>query len=159
MTRTLLLMRHAKADVGHGEDDFDRPLNDRGQLQSAAAGRLLADAGYVPDHVICSGAKRTRQTLKGVLHAMDPERTPELDYSDEVYSAGPDDLLAMINRVDPAATTVLVVGHNPTIAQLAAGFLGNDTLTRYAPATVAAIDLEVEWLYAAPGTGTGKVLN
>lgn len=159
MKRTLLLMRHAKADVGHGEADFDRPLNDRGHLQAANVGRLLAERGYAPDHVICSGARRTRQTLKGVLHELDLPASPELDYSDEAYSAGPDELLEMINRLDPQVGTVLVVGHNPTIAQLAAGFLGDDTLTRYAPATVAAIDLEVEWLHAAPGTGTGEVLN
>ncbi|RKS06411.1 phosphohistidine phosphatase [Nocardiopsis sp. Huas11] len=159
MKRTLLLMRHAKADVGHGEEDFDRPLNDRGHLQAASVGRLLAEGGYVPDHVICSGARRTRQTLRGVLHELHLETAPEVDYTDEAYSAGPDDLLGMINRVDPEAGTVLVVGHNPTIAQLAAGFLGDDTLTRYAPATVAAIELEVDWLYAAPGTGTGKILG
>ncbi|MFE3461285.1 SixA phosphatase family protein [Nocardiopsis aegyptia] len=159
MKRTLLLMRHAKADVGHGEEDFDRPLNDRGHLQAANVGRLLAERGYAPDHVICSGSRRTRQTLKGVLHELGLAGTPEVDYSDEVYSAGPDQLLETINRLDTSAETVLVVGHNPTIAQLAAGFLGDDTLTRYAPATVAVVELEVDWLYAAPGTGTGEILN
>ncbi|MFD6950466.1 MULTISPECIES: histidine phosphatase family protein [unclassified Nocardiopsis] len=157
--RTLLLMRHARAENGHGLQDFDRPLTDRGRSQAEAVGRLLAERGYAPDHVICSAAMRTRQTLDGVLGAMDLASRPEVDYSEAAYSAGVDTLLELVNYVDADAETVLVVAHNPTVAQLAASFVGGEALASYAPATVAAVELEVEWLYAAPGTGTGKLLN
>ncbi|MFI6579407.1 SixA phosphatase family protein [Nocardiopsis sp. NPDC050513] len=159
MSRTLLLMRHAKADHGHAGADFDRALNDKGRGQAEKVGRLLAEQGYRPDHVICSAALRTRQTLDGVLGAMEPEPAPEIEYSEAAYSAGADALLEMVNYVDPDVGTLLVVGHNPTIARLAAGFVGNEALVSYAPATVAAVELDVEWLYAAPGTGRGTLLN
>ncbi|QUX29049.1 histidine phosphatase family protein [Nocardiopsis akebiae] len=153
--RRLLLMRHAQAE--NGFEDFERGLTDRGRSQAEAVGRLLAERGYVPDHVICSAARRTRQTLDGVLGAMEPGVRPEVDYSEAAYSAGVDTLLELVNQVDPDAGTVLVVAHNPTVAQLAGAFLGGPAA--YPPATVAAVELEVEWLYAAPGTGSGALLN
>lgn len=153
--RRLLLMRHAQAE--NGFEDFERGLTDRGRSQAEAVGRLLAERGYVPDHVICSAARRTRQTLDGVLGAMEPGVRPEVDYSEAAYSAGVDTLLELVNQVDPDAGTVLVVAHNPTVAQLAGAFLGSPAA--YPPATVAAVALEVEWLYAAPGTGSGTLLN
>lgn len=148
-------MRHAQAE--NGFEDFERGLTDRGRSQAEAVGRLLAERGYVPDHVVCSAARRTRQTLDGVLGAMEPETRPEVDYSEAAYSAGVDTLLELVNQVDPDARTVLVVAHNPTVAQLAGAFLGNPAA--YPPATVAVVELEVEWLYAAPGTGSGTLLN
>lgn len=157
MSRTLLLMRHAKAEDGFGAMDFDRALDDKGRDQAERVGRLLQEKGYAPDHVICSAAARTRQTLDGVLGAMD--LSPEVDHTEAAYLAGPDSLLELITYVDPAVNTLLVVGHNPTIAQVAASFVGSQAMTAFSPATVAAVDIEVEWLYTAPGTGTGQVLN
>ncbi len=157
--RTLLLMRHAKAEDGHGVTDFDRGLTAKGRGQAELVGRLLSERGYALDHVICSAARRTRQTLDGVLGAMDLPVLPGIDYAESAYLAGADELLELVNRVDADAGTVLVVGHNPTVAQVAASFVGSEALVAYSPATVAAVELEVEWLYAAPGTGTGSILN
>ncbi|MEU3308778.1 SixA phosphatase family protein [Nocardiopsis sp. NPDC055551] len=157
MSRTLLLMRHAKAEDGFGAIDFDRALTDKGRDQAERVGRLLKEKGYAPEHVICSAAARTRQTLDGVLGAMDS--APEVDHTEAAYLAGPESLLELITYVDPVVNTLLVVGHNPTIAQVAASFIGEQAMAAFSPATVAAIDLEGEWLYAAPGTGTGRILN
>lgn len=157
MTRTLLLMRHAEAESGYGTSDFDRALTDRGRHQAAVVGRLLSERGYVPDHVICSASLRTRQSLTEVLGTM--ELTPEVDYTEAAYSAGVDTLLELVNIVDAGAKTVLLMAHNPGIAQLAADFVGHRALMAYQPATVAAVGLEVEWLHAAPGTGEGHLLN
>ncbi|MBR8742009.1 histidine phosphatase family protein [Nocardiopsis sp. MG754419] len=157
MNRTLLLMRHAKAEDGFGMADVDRPLSDKGHRQAERVGRLLSEEGYAPDHVICSSAERTRRTLEGVLTAMD--LNPGVDHTEAAYLAGPDSLLDLITYVDPGVRTLLVVGHNPTIAQVAASFVGDQALAAFSPATVAAVDLEVEWLYTAPGMGSGRVLN
>lgn len=163
MNRTLLLMRHAKAEDGCGAADYDRALTAKGWGQAERVGRLLAERGYAPDHVICSAAKRTRQTLDGVLGAMELSgglsARPETDYAETAYLAGVDELLGLVNLVGADVSTVLVVGHNPAIAQVAASFVGSEALAAYSPATVAAVDLEVEWLYAAPGAGTGSLLN
>ncbi|GAA1463677.1 histidine phosphatase family protein [Nocardiopsis exhalans] len=163
MNRTLLLMRHAKAEDSYEVTDYDRALTTKGWGQAERVGQLLAERGYTPDHVICSAAKRTRQTLEGVLSAMELSGglsfRPETDYAEAAYLAGADELLGLVNLVDADVSTVLVVGHNPTIAQMAASFVGSEALVAYSPATVAAVDLEVEWLYAAPGTGAGSILN
>ncbi|MET9784017.1 SixA phosphatase family protein [Nocardiopsis alba] len=157
MTRTLLLMRHAQAEDGAGRVDFDRPLTDRGRAQAESVGRLLVERGYRPDHVVCSSALRTRQTLEGVLAAMGHE--PEVDHTEAAYLAGPESLLELVGYVDPEVNTLLVVGHNPTIAQVASSFVGPEALAAFSPATVASVELEVEWLYAAPGTGAGYILG
>lgn len=159
MSRTLLLMRHAEAESGFGVDDIDRSLTDRGRSQAENVGRLLAAQGYTPDHVLCSSARRTRQTLEGVLGALGPSPAPETDFSEAVYSAGADTLLELITYVPAEAGSVLVTAHNPAVAKLAADFLEKPRQDGYPPATVTAISLEVEWLYAAPGTGVGLVLN
>ncbi|MBE3001859.1 histidine phosphatase family protein [Nocardiopsis sp. HNM0947] len=159
MSRTLLLMRHAEAEAGFGVDDAERSLTDRGRSQAETVGRMLAAQGYTPDHVLCSSARRTRQTLDGVLGTLEPRTRPEIDISEAVYSAGTDTLLELITYVPAEAETVLVVAHNPTVAQLASDFLGHPGMGGYPPATVTAVALEVEWLYAAPGTGAGVVLN
>ncbi|MEU3018835.1 MULTISPECIES: histidine phosphatase family protein [unclassified Nocardiopsis] len=161
MSRTLLLMRHAQAGDGHGVTDHERPLTDLGREQAERVGKVLAELGHVPDHVICSTAERTRRTLDGVLGAMDPGVRAGLtvDYSETAYLAGVDQLWELVNQVDADADTVLVVGHNPTIAQVAASLVGHEALTAFLPATVAEVDLEVEWLYAAAGTGTGRLLD
>lgn len=159
MSRTLLLMRHAEAESGFGVNDVDRSLTDRGRSQAENVGRLLAARGYAPDHVLCSSARRTRQTLEGVLGTLEPSRALETDFSEAVYSAGVDTLLGLITYVPAESGTVLVVAHNPTVAQLAADFLEKPGLDGYPPATVTAVALEVEWLYAAPGAGSAIVLN
>lgn len=160
MSRTLLLMRHAQAEPGFGVDDIDRPLTDKGLAQAKAVGRLLAQHGHRVDHVICSTALRTRQTLDGVLSTWGVETPPEVEYSEAAYNAATDTLLELVQYVDADAENVMVVGHNPSISQLVADFVaGSEPLTGFPPATVAAVRLDVEWLYAAPGTGIGHVLN
>lgn len=160
MRRTLLLMRHAQAEPGFGVDDIDRSLTGKGRAQAKVVGQLLAQHGYRIDHVVCSTALRTRQTLDGVLSTWGPDIPPEVEYSEAAYNAGTDTLLELVQYADADAETVMVVGHNPSISQLVADFVaGSEPLTGFPPATVAAIQLEVEWLYAAPGTGTGRVLN
>lgn len=160
MKRTLLLMRHAQAEPGFGIDDIDRPLTDQGQAQAKVVGRLLAQHGCRIDHVVCSTALRTRQTLDGVLSTLGAESPPEIDYNEAAYNAASDTLLELVQYADADIETMMVVGHNPSISQLVFDFVADsESLTGFPPATVAEVHLEVEWLYAAPGTGTGHVLN
>jgi len=67
-TRRLIVMRHAKAGELPGGPDFERALEGaRGRSDSAAAGEWLLSRGYQPDAVICSAARRTRQTWQYVV--------------------------------------------------------------------------------------------
>jgi len=114
--RTLVLLRHAKAAHPEGVADVARPLTPRGHADAAAAGAWLANRGYVPDVVICSPARRTRETWHGVALAL--PKGPEVSYLEEAYEAGAHDLLDLVSAVDDATGTVLVIGHNPAMSTL-----------------------------------------
>jgi phosphohistidine phosphatase len=116
--RTLVLMRHAKADRPMGVADEQRPLTARGHADAAAAGAWLARGGLRPDLVICSPAKRTRQTWHGVAVALASGSAPTVRYDPDLYEGGPERLLALVREVDDGVRTVLLVGHNPSVSML-----------------------------------------
>ncbi|MBY8875586.1 histidine phosphatase family protein [Micromonospora sp. PLK6-60] len=126
--RSLVLLRHAKAEPPDSSPDAERRLSARGHADAAAAGAWLARHGLLPDVVLCSPARRTRQTWHDVALGMTgspPEggpagSAPAVRYEAAAYEAGPEDLLALLRTVDPAARTVLLVAHNPGISLLSA---------------------------------------
>ncbi len=116
MTLTLILTRHAKSDWGTpGLADFDRPLNDRGRRAAPRLGAWLAGKGYRPDDVVLSGARRTVETWAGMAPSFDPAPPARIDAT--LYDAPAEAILAALNR--SRAPTMLLVGHNPDIAECA----------------------------------------
>jgi phosphohistidine phosphatase len=116
--RTLVLMRHAKSDYPAGVPDHERPLASRGRREAALAGDWLRDNVPAIDAVLCSSAVRTRQTL---------ERTgleAPVSFLDVLYGAAPGTMIAEINRVDDGVGTLLVLGHEPTMSDVALGLAG-----------------------------------
>jgi phosphohistidine phosphatase SixA len=115
--RELILLRHAHADkAAPGQADLDRPLSPEGLAEADAAGRWLAEHGLVPDCVLCSPSRRTRETLEAVLGV--------LGYVDQrlderIYEATPGTLAALIDEHRDVGRLMLV-GHNPGLEQLAA---------------------------------------
>lgn len=120
--RTLVLLRHAKADWPTGPD-HERPLAERGRLDAHAAGRRLADDGVTPDLVLCSTAARTRETWKLAAHEL-PHR-PRTVYEERLYEAGLGDLLALIGETGDDIASLLVVAHNPGMHALAEALTGS----------------------------------
>lgn len=118
MDRTLVLLRHAKADRPNGVADIDRPLTERGHADSAAAGAWLVKHGYAPDVVLCSPAKRTRQTWHSVAVALAQAASPNVRYEREIYEGTAGDLLKVAQSADPGARVIMMIGHNPTISHL-----------------------------------------
>jgi phosphohistidine phosphatase len=116
--RRLVLLRHAKAERPAGLADADRPLTDRGHADAGSAGAWLSTHGYLPDLVICSPAKRTRQTWHGIAVAL--AEPPAVHYEREAYAGGPEDLLSVVQAVPDEVQTVLVIGHNPAVSDLSA---------------------------------------
>jgi phosphohistidine phosphatase len=114
--KILILMRHAKAEEGAGKPDHDRELNARGRRDAGAAGAWLKEQGLVPDLVICSTAVRTRQTWDAACKA--GAHTEFVEYRKSVYTGGADDTVETIREDAGDTTSVMVVGHNPTMAQL-----------------------------------------
>jgi phosphohistidine phosphatase len=152
--RTLLILRHAKADRPSGMADMERPLTERGHADAGVAGAWLTTRGYRPDLVICSPARRTRQTWHGVAVAMAGDGSPAVRYESPVYGAGPADLIDLLRTSPPGMGTVLLIGHNPTVSLLSAvldpaGLPDSDGLRT----SGLAVHLpEVAWDALGPGT-------
>jgi phosphohistidine phosphatase len=120
--RTLVLLRHAKAETPGELPDFDRQLTDKGNADADAAGSWLADERLRPDLVLCSSARRTRQTWQGVSVALtqaDPEaHSPEVHYEQGLYDGGRTEVIDLLRAVPDSVRTVLVIGHNPTMSDV-----------------------------------------
>jgi phosphohistidine phosphatase len=114
----LVILRHAKADRPNGVADEDRPLSDRGHADAAAAGVWLVDAGLLPELVLCSPARRTRQTWHGV--ALGLPVSPAVRYDPVLYGGSARTLLAAVRSAAPEAFTLLLIGHNPGLSDLSA---------------------------------------
>ncbi|MDG4834583.1 histidine phosphatase family protein [Solwaraspora sp. WMMD1047] len=123
--RRIVLLRHAKAERPHGGPDIDRELVARGVADAMAAGAWLAEAGYRPDLVLCSPASRTRQTWAAIADLLLGE--PEVRYDSAIYGGSAARLLKLARAVDPAVTTLLLIGHNPTMSELSDLLSTDDT--------------------------------
>lgn len=116
MARQLVVMRHAKAEQD-GPTDFERPLAERGHRDAAEAGSWLAAQGVVPDHALVSAALRTRETWASVASGGGWDLEPDFDRG--LYSAEPASAVDLISLVGAGVQSLVVIGHNPTMAYLA----------------------------------------
>lgn len=155
--RRLIVMRHAKAAWPEGVADLERPLAERGRLDAPRAGRWLAAGGWVPDQVICSPARRTRETFALVGGVW--ENSPPVDYDERVYAAGVAALLAVVRGAPPSARTLMLIGHNPgmqgltlTLAGDAVEEEGMDRAEEKFPTcAIAILEVPASWSALAPG--------
>ena len=114
----LLLLRHAKAVwASPGETDFDRALKASGVTDSRSIGQQILDADLIPDIVLCSTARRARETWQGVADVLG-NMEDRVTYLDELYSSDASGYLD-IACAAPAAERVMLVGHNPMMEDLA----------------------------------------
>ena len=116
-TRTIALLRHAKSDWPEGVADLKRPLALRGRRDAPVAGRLLRDRIGEPDLVLVSPAQRTRETWQ--LAAAAYPHVPHTEIADDVYDASVDDLLLLLRATSADRRSVVVIGHNPGLEELA----------------------------------------
>ncbi|WAC62537.1 histidine phosphatase family protein [Pseudoxanthomonas sp. SL93] len=115
--RELILLRHAHAEPATpGQSDLDRPLSPQGLAEAEAAARWLAEQGLVPDRVLCSPARRSRETLEAVLGAIG---YVEQRLEDRIYEATAGTLADLADQ-HREAERLLMVGHNPGFERLAA---------------------------------------
>lgn len=156
--KRILLMRHAESSqAGPGSADFDRPLESSGREAAAGIGELLRQAGLTPDHILCSPARRTRETLEEMRAGW--ELRPPVAFEDGLYEATSASLLDHLRSLSADRDTVLVVGHNPAVQEAARDLAGTGEPEEYArmktgfpTGAVAILALEGEsWIEAAPG--------
>ncbi len=115
----LLLLRHA--DAARPDPftaDIDRALTEKGYQEAAAIGLGMAERNLAPDRIICSAARRTRETLAGILPALPGESA--IHISPGLYGKQAGDYRRAIQEEGGTAPTLLVIGHNPIIQELAA---------------------------------------
>jgi phosphohistidine phosphatase len=114
--RTLALLRHAKSEWPEGVADLERPLAQRGRRDAPVAGRWLR--AHLPDIdlVVCSHARRVRQTWE--LITAELTSVPRVRETEQLYDASAEDLLATARQLPDSARTVVFVGHNPGLEDL-----------------------------------------
>ncbi len=152
--RNLLLMRHAKSSYPPGVADHDRPLAPRGVREAGLAGDWLRANMPAIDEVLCSTATRAGETLaRSGIDA--PVR-----YAERLYGAAPGTVIEEINKVTDEVTTLLVVGHEPTISAVAislAGANGTDVdaaeriSAKFPTSAIAVLQVNGHWEHLEPG--------
>lgn len=138
--RTLLLMRHAKSSWTDADvSDHDRCLNPRGQRDGPKMAGWLREIGKVPELVLCSTARRARETFDLVNAELGGELP--VQYHESLYLAPPDQLSTAVSAA-PDAGVVLVIAHNPGLEDFVAEWVGHQE--RMPTAAVAVLDLDLD---------------
>jgi len=154
-TKRLFVLRHAKSSWDNpGLDDHERPLAPRGQRACAGIAEYIRGAGIAPDVVLCSTARRTRETLEGI----DPPGKRLIEA--ELYSASTQDLLDRLHRLSDDVTSAMLIGHNPSMQTLVLRLAqrGDDGPERAAverkfpTGALATLTFECRWNELGPGS-------
>ncbi len=143
--KALSLLRHAKSDWSDPSlDDFARPLSRRGKRARKLIARHVT--GWQIDLMMCSPARRATETAKPLIEVLGcPIR-----YDDAMYAADADDLLALTRRLADNISSVMLVGHNPSIEEFTAMLCG--VSPRYPTGALGWLELDVEhWSDTTPG--------
>ncbi|HEY4943141.1 MAG TPA: histidine phosphatase family protein [Rhizomicrobium sp.] len=165
--KRLLLLRHAKTvPQGPGIDDHERELMSRGRDDAPKIGRYIQKCGYAPDLIVASTARRTVETVELVTDEL--TGTQRIDYLEALYLAEPEIILSIVRLAPDKLKSLMVVGHNPGMEQVAAA-LAREPVKRkerdrydlieekFPTAALAVLDFDVaRWRDIAPGEGALK---
>jgi phosphohistidine phosphatase len=163
--KTLLLLRHAKSSRDDPAlEDFDRPLAERGREAAPLIGEFMRAHDLQPDIVICSPALRTRQTWDLVAPVI--RATVELRFDKRLYLADSDALLENARSAPARAGSLLMIGHNPGLGELACVLTGRGAKrdrarlrAKFPTGALAVLHFDVaRWREIAPGAGNLALL-
>ncbi|SEA70954.1 phosphohistidine phosphatase [Bowdeniella nasicola] len=147
--KTLVLLRHAKAEAENELGDYLRALSAGGRQQASQLGELIREQVGDVDTVLVSSALRTKETYR--LLAAEDADWPAGTSMDALYEAGPRELIEILGGLDESAQTVLVVGHEPTMSSLAHMLhdtkdeIGQQIRLGVPTATACVLDVPVAW--------------
>lgn len=144
-------MRHAKSSwTDPSLSDFERPLNERGRRAAPFMGGVLKRERLIPDHIICSPAKRTKETAELVQAAV--ELDLDIGNDARIYEATAGELIDVVSEMPETASRALLIGHNPSSEQFLQIMTG--AIEAMPTAALAVIDLDIgSWAEIAPGKG------
>lgn len=159
MGKTVLLLRHAKSSREDPElADFDRPLTGRGRRDAPRMGAWMHEAGLQPDLVLCSDAKRARETWAGLAETL--RCAAPVLFERGLYMASAKALCRRLQRLPGKVGSVLVIAHNPGLEEAAQALADGsgepmERLQRKFPtAALARLDFEIEeWSQLQPDSG------
>ena len=158
----LVILRHAKSSWDDpAEDDFDRPLNARGRKAAPEAGEMLRAMKIAPDLILCSPAKRTRETLDLALPEIVSAKKPKITYDERLYLATAPALLECLRDTGHDAASIVLIGHNPGLHSLAVALAGTgeqellaEMSEKFPTAAIAVLSFDgSEWRKVTPGSG------
>ncbi|MEU5702913.1 SixA phosphatase family protein [Streptomyces aurantiacus] len=156
--RRLVVLRHAKSAWPDGVADHERPLASRGRRDAPAAGRALAAADCLSDLALCSTAVRARQTWD--LAAAQWGTPPPVRHDPRLYGADVPELLEVVREAPADAETLLLIGHNPGLAELVLTLAGDsldgaldDVRSKFPTSAIAVLAWHGgDWTSLGPGT-------
>jgi phosphohistidine phosphatase len=163
--KVLLLLRHAKSSWDDPAlEDFDRPLAARGRKAAPLMGRAMAERGWIPARALVSPALRTRQTWRLVLGELG-DAAPQVVHEDALYMASAGRILALVRQSPPELPSLLVLGHNPGLEDLARGLAGPGSdpesfsrmREKFPTAALARFEIEDRW--AGLGVGGARLTH
>ncbi len=152
--KRLFMLRHAQA-LPSSAGDKSRALSPKGIKDAKALGRIMSEQGYIPDIVLCSPAKRTRQTLENLQTSL---QITSVEFAEILYNGSTGDYLYEIQKISGNYNNILIIAHNPCIYELVILLAkqGNENLLQklsmgYPPASLSVIKCKCEsWLNIKP---------
>ncbi|MFD9499929.1 SixA phosphatase family protein [Streptomyces sp. NPDC060035] len=155
-SRRLVVLRHAKSAWPDDVADHERPLAPRGRSDARAAGRWLREAGCVPDLVVCSTARRTRQTW--ALVSVELESGTPVTHDARLYQASAGEVLGVVRDIPTHVRTLILIGHNPGVQDLVLMLTGEaernaleQTRTKFPTSAISVLCLPGPWSGLEPG--------
>lgn len=150
------MLRHAKSSwKDTGLADHERPLNKRGRADAPRVGHVLKERGLAPDLILCSTAKRARQTAKRAVRA-GGFRCP-VELMDEIYLCEAGRLVEILRSVADSTRRVMLVGHNPGLEDLVESLTGEPATLP--TAAVAHIELAVDAWSELGNSAGGRLVS
>lgn len=154
--KQIFLLRHAETEHGSASmQDKDRPLTEQGCIDAAGLGHLLKQHEKMPDLILCSTAVRAQETKEHLISTWSGlDKQPMIEDHDDLYLASMDKISEKIAFTDDTVQSVMIIAHNPGIAQAALEYAGPQhlaSLYAYAPCTLSLLNYQAEsWATLSP---------
>ena len=141
--KRLILVRHAKSNLNQPlVSDHERILNQSGKNEAQLIGQYLSNNQYIPSHIISSTATRTLETAHIIIERL--KLTNKIETQSLIYNSAAEKILNLIHNINNKFECVMLVGHNPTITELA-NHISNIKIDNIPTSGTMIIDFECQW--------------
>ena len=143
--KEIFVLRHAKSSWDNVNlSDHDRPLADRGIKDAAKLCAFVKKRGHKLDKVLCSTAKRAKETYDLIADGFNYE-IDKTNFTDKLYFGDVTDIIRDLRELDESLNSILIVGHNPTLHHLVE-LLTNEQIDRFTTCNLAIISYAGKWI-------------